>query len=173
MPLPVKYRLLIMWLIAILIIAGVLLIVTELVLLPGFSVAGIFALICYGGAAYLAFDNYGPMAGVVVLCIIAALSIAAVFLSLRARTWQRLALNDKIESTSQQLPSQQLKVGQKGVAATRLAPSGKIVVDGHTYEARTLRNTYVDEKSGVEVVDFENFTVIVKETGKKSDITIE
>lgn len=151
-----------MWLIVVLVVIGVLLLVAELVLLPGLSVAGICSLLCYGGAVYFGFDRYGTTGGLIVIAAVIALSVVAAMLSLRTRTWNKLALNDNIDGTSQQLPSDVLTIGDRGVAMTRLAPSGKMLAGGETYEARTLGNVYVDERSEVEVVDFENFTVIVR-----------
>lgn len=156
-----------MWLIIILVAAGVLLLVAELILIPGLSVAGICALVCYGAAVYIGFDRFGAIGGAITIGAIVGVSVAAALISLRARTWHKLALNDNIDGTSQQLPSDTLKVGDRGVAATRLAPSGKVVIGAETYEARTMANIYVDARSGVEVVDFENFTVIVRPLPKE------
>ena len=44
-----------MWLILILVLIGVLLLVAELVLLPGISVAGIGSLLAFGAAIFYAF----------------------------------------------------------------------------------------------------------------------
>ena len=40
---------------------------------------------------------------------------------------------------------------------------GKILIDGRVYEAKSI-DAYIDQRSEVEVVGFENFTVIVKRT---------
>ena len=47
-----------MWLILILVLIGVLLLVAELVLLPGISVAGIGSLLAFGAAIFYAFIQY-------------------------------------------------------------------------------------------------------------------
>lgn len=151
-----------MWLIISLIVIGVLLIVAELVLLPGLSVAGIGALAAFGGAIYLGFTNYGTTGGVIVICSIAATSIAATVISLKARTWQKLSLNQNIDSTSQPLPETEVSVGDTGVAVTRLAPMGNVIINGKTYEAKSLGDRYIDQRSEVEVVGFENFNVVVR-----------
>lgn len=158
-----------MWLIIILVVVGVLLLVAELVLLPGLSVAGICAVISYGGAVYLGFDRYGTTGGIIVIGAIAVLTVIAVILSLRARTWQKLALHQQIDGTSQELPSARLSVGDRGIATTRLAPSGKVIINDETYEARTFSNEYLDPRSKVEVADFENFTVIVRPVREENE----
>ena len=150
-----------MWLIILLILLGVLFLVAELVLLPGVSLGALFALVCYGSAIYTAFADYGLFTGGIVVLIILALSFVATVLSLRSKTWQRFSLKQKIESSSMPLPDNEVKAGDRGVAVSRLAPMGKVEIGGRTYEAKSL-GTYVDPQRDVEVVGFENFSVIVK-----------
>ena len=95
------------------------------------------------------------------MLIILALSFVATVLSLRSKTWQRFSLKQKIESSSMPLPDNEVKAGDRGVAVSRLAPMGKVEIGGRTYEAKSL-GTYVDPQRDVEVVGFENFSVIVK-----------
>ena len=71
-----------MWLILILVLIGVLLLVAELVLLPGISVAGIGSLLAFGAAIFYAFIQYGVLIGLVGLGTV-ALSIAGVTLGVR------------------------------------------------------------------------------------------
>lgn len=151
-----------MWLIIALIIVGVLLLIAELVLLPGLSVAGICSLLAFGGAIYIAFTSMGTTAGFIVISIIIALSIGATIVSLKAKTWQRFSLKNSIDSTSQVQPQQlNVKVGDRAMTVTRLAPMGKIVIGNDTFEAKSI-DAYVDPHCEVEVVGFENFNVIVK-----------
>ena len=44
---------------------------------------------------------------------------------------------------------------------SRLSPMGKVCIDGKIVEAKSL-DAYVDPKTMVEVVDFENSNVVVK-----------
>ena len=151
-----------MWLIITLIILGALLLVAEIILLPGLTVAGIGGFIAYGVAIYLGFSYYGSGGGFIVIGSVVAVSVVAIVLSLRAKTWQRLSLKNNIDSTSQPLPENEIKVGDRGTAVTRLAPMGKIVINNETYEAKSLGDLYMDQKTEVEVVGFENFSVVVK-----------
>lgn len=151
-----------MWLIITLIILGALLLVAEIILLPGLTVAGIGGFIAYGLAIYLGFNYYGTSGGFIVIGATVTVSVLAIVLSLRARTWQHLSLKQNIDSTSQPLPENEVKVGDRGLAVTRLAPIGKVLINNETYEAKSLGDLYVDQKTEVEVVGFENFSVIVK-----------
>lgn len=82
-----------MFYIILLIVLGLLFLVAELVLLPGVSIGAILALVCYGSSIYLAFRDYGTVAGVVVILAILLLSLVATIISLRAKTWRAFRSN--------------------------------------------------------------------------------
>lgn len=150
-----------MWYIVLLVFLGILFLLAELLLLPGISIGGILAMVCYGGAIWYAFDSLGVMAGVWTIVIVGVVSLISLLFSLRAKTWNRFALKQNIDSTSMPQPEQELSVGVVGVAISRLAPMGKVSIDGKIYEAKS-EGDYIDQKQSVEVVGFENFSVIVR-----------
>lgn len=149
-----------MYLIGFLIILGVLLLLGELLIFTGTGISGILSAISYIAAAFLAWEEYSWTGLIIVLVIIIAVSALAALFCMRSRTWQRLKLSSKIDSVSQQAPEAQLTVGMTGRTITRLAPMGKVEIEGQTYEARS--NDFVDPNEAVEVVGFENFTVLVR-----------
>ena len=145
-----------------LILFGVLFLVAELVFLPGVSVGGILSLICFGSSIYMAFHELGTEAGITATLVCLVLAAAATVLSLRSKTWQRFSLRQKIASSSMPAPAEEnIRPGDRGVTLSRLAPAGKIEIQGRIYEARSP-DSYVDPRTPVEVVGFENFTIIVK-----------
>lgn len=150
--------------IVVLILFGLLFLVAELVLLPGVSIGAVLSLVCFGSSIYMAFRDFGVWTGVLVTLGIVVLSIVAVFLSLRAKTWQRFSLKQKVASSSQCLPAQEnVRIGDRGVTLSRLSPMGKVEIGGRVFEAKSM-GAYVDPRTPVEVVGFENFSVIVKIT---------
>lgn len=150
-----------MWLIIALVLIGVLLLVAELVLLPGISVAGVGALLTFGVAIFYAFFEYGVLWGVVTLTVTVVLAVIAVFVSLRSNTWQRLSLKTTIDSASTPIPQQNnIRMGQVGITLTRLAPMGKVHIGEVTVEAKAV-DDFIDPKQPVEVIGFDNTVVIV------------
>lgn len=147
--------------IVILVLLGVFFLVAELVFLPGVSVGAILSLVCYGSAIYLAFSDYGPLTGALVILAVVLLSLAVTVVSLRAKTWQRFSLRQEIRSSSMPRPEEELHAGNRGTTLSRLSPMGKVEIGGRIYEAKSL-DSYVDPRREVEVVGFENFSVIVR-----------
>ncbi|MBQ9138890.1 MAG: NfeD family protein [Alistipes sp.] len=150
-----------MWYIVLLILLGILFLIAELVLLPGVTFGAILAMACYGGAIWYAFDTLGVTAGVVTIVIVAIVSLISIVFSLRAKTWQRFALRQEIDSTSMPKPETELSVGAVGVAVSRLSPMGKVQFGEKVYEAKSA-DVFIDQREQVVVVGFENFSVIVR-----------
>ena len=150
--------------IIVLLVLGALFLMAEIVLLPGVTIGAILAVGCYAGAIYLGFAFYGTTAGVVVVVATLLLSLITVILSLRAKTWQKLSLQKNIDSVSSELPEHSVAVGARGVAISRIAPMGTIEVNGKRYEAKS--DLLIDQREEVEVVGFENFSVLVKRVDK-------
>ena len=153
-----------MFYIILLIVLGLLFLVAELVLLPGVSIGAILALVCYGSSIYLAFRDYGTVVGGVVILAILLLSLVATIISPARQDLAALfAQTEGVDSSS--MPAtpfdQELQVGDRGMTLSRLSPMGTVEVGGKVYEAKSL-TAYVDPRREVEVVGFENFSVIVK-----------
>ncbi|MDR1348050.1 MAG: NfeD family protein [Prevotellaceae bacterium] len=147
--------------IVVLIILGILLLIAEVVILPGFGFAGIAGgtsiitgiILAYGISAA---TGHFTALGTVVLCFI------AIYFSLRAKTWQRLSLNKSIDSTVDVSPSHKnIQIGDEGIAITRLSPMGKVRIKNVDLEARSLLG-FIEHDARIVVLKFEDSKVIVK-----------
>lgn len=144
-----------------LVLLGLFFLVAELVFLPGAALGVILSLASYAAATYFAFVRIGMVGGFITLGIIIVLSLIATIISLRAKTWQRFALKNKVEGQSMQAPAEEVKIGDCGVTISRLSPMGKVLIGGKEYEAKSTE-AYIDQRTEVTVIGFENFTIIVK-----------
>ena len=84
-------------------------------------------------------------------------------LMLKAGTWRKLMLNTAIDSKVDTVGTQEGKVkpGDRGVTVTRLAPGGKVLVNGEYYEAKSV-DILVDPKQDIEVIRIDDNKLIVK-----------
>ena len=142
-----------------LILIGLVLIFTEILLIPGVGFAGTLGVIALGGASYYAFYALGTMTGYVVTGINVLLLIALTVYVLRAKTWKRFTLNTNIDSKAI-VPDDVPVVGDKGKTATRLAPVGMVRIGNHTFEAKALEGM-IDPGVSVEVVLIEDNKIYV------------
>jgi membrane-bound ClpP family serine protease len=151
-----------MTVVIVLIVLGILLFVIEFLLVPGVTVAGIGGLVLTVLGVYKAFDDFGSTVGIWVLIGTLMLSVFVIAMSLRARTWSRLMLNTNVKGTvDHDITEEQIKAGDRGTTLTRLAPMGKIKVNGIVREAKSLEG-YIDEHSNIEVVVIEGTRISVK-----------
>lgn len=156
-----------MTVVIILIVLGILLFVIEFLLVPGVTIAGIGGLVLTVLGVYKAFSDFGASTGIWVLIGTLMLSVFVIAMSLRARTWSRLMLKTNIEGTvDQSITEDQIKAGDSGTALTRLAPMGKIEINGIVREAKSLEG-YIDERSNIEVVSVEGTRISVKNLKKQ------
>jgi len=86
------------FLVVLLVLAGVALLLMEMFLLPGFGIAGIGGFGCLVAAVVLAWLWIGRMAGYVTLAACLLLSILAVWGFLRSHALDKMALDSKIDS---------------------------------------------------------------------------
>lgn len=133
-------------------ILGLLLIIAEIILIPGIFVAGTLGLVSIGAACWLAFDGIGPDAGYITIAANAVLAVVCAVLSLRSKTWKKLSLHTEIDSRTDSRPEDKgISVGSQGVTITRLAPMGKVLFGDTTVEC-SARNGIIDPGQQVEVI---------------------
>lgn len=157
---------------------GLVLIGVEVFVLPGFGVAGIAGITLTVGSLILImldndFFNFDMVPGSsVMMAVIATVGGFAgsvlLFVLVGSRMtnthfFQRVALTDTQER-SQGYTSSFIKesmTGKQGVTHTVLRPGGKVLIDGHVYDAIT-RGEYIEKGQAVEVIEDETSTLKVK-----------
>ena len=123
--------------IASLIIAGLILFIIEVFLLPGISIAGIVSAGCLLYANYYAFDTLGTVPGCITLAVSAIGVVAITIWFMRSKTVDKLSLKKTIDYRPEPLKGLDLKVGDEGIALTRLALIGNAEFNGRIIEVRS------------------------------------
>ena len=86
------------FLVVLLVLAGVALLLMEMFLLPGFGIAGVGGFAALVGAVVLAWLKIGHLAGYITLGACLVLSGLAIWGFLRSRALDKMALDAKIDS---------------------------------------------------------------------------
>ncbi len=144
-----------------LVIMGVVLLLIELFLIPGISVAGIAGVLFFGGAIYYAYDALGSTAGHLTLLLSIFAMALAVWFFLRSRALEKMALNTEIDSKNDPLKDVKIQHGDIGIAVSRLAPMGKVKVNGFIVEAKT-NSDFIDDGEQIVVLEVLNTNVLVE-----------
>ncbi len=144
-----------------LIVLGIFFMILEIFFLPGISVALIGGLACLVAGIVVAYTNLGPLAGNITL-ISSAVSMAIAFVwFIRSKTLKKMSLETNIDSKIAAHQGVEVKVGDKGQCISRLAPTGKILINGKTLEGRS-ENEILNAGTRVLVTGISDLNVIVK-----------
>ena len=147
--------------IIILISLGIFLLIVELLIVPGITIAGIGGVILLAAGVFFAYKSHGNQTGNYVLLASIIISLGAVILSLRTKTWRNVGLEQNIDSRVESYDSEKINIGDSGKAITRLAPIGKAMINGVICEAKS-HSQFIDENTEITVIKKNNYQIIVK-----------
>ena len=133
-----------------LIVAGLILFIIEVFLLPGISIAGIISAICLLYANYYAFDTLGTIPGCITLAVSAIGVIGITIWFMRSKTVNKLSLKKTIDYRPEPLKGLDLKPEDEGIALTRLALIGNAEFNGRIIEVRSSGD-FIEQKSRIRV----------------------
>lgn len=159
-------------------IIGVILLLLEIFVIPGFGVAGITGIVlvicsfAFSMVPNEAFD-FSMMPPnflfrsflLVILSIVGAVILSVLFgrSMLNSRAFKRLVLADEQVSSQGYVSStfDSEVIGKEGVARTDLRPSGKVEIDGKWFDAVALGG-YIEKGTTVYVERHENYNLFVR-----------
>jgi membrane-bound ClpP family serine protease len=155
-------------LIIFLIFVGLLLFIIEFMLIPGVTIAGVGGAICLVTGIVFAFVSFGTTTGLLVLGITAALMVVLTVLMLKANTWNKFMLKTTIDGKVDTVGAEEgkVKAGDRGTTVTRLAPGGKVLVNGEYFEAKSV-DILIDPRQEIEVIRIDDNKLIVKPINKQ------
>ena len=143
-----------------LLILGLALFLVEVFLVPGITLTGIASACCLIYANYYAFTTLGVVGGNVTLALSVVGAIAVVIWFFRSKTVDRLSLKETLSYRPDPLRGLSLKVGDKGVARTRLALIGTAEFGGQLIEVKSA-DGFLDEKTPLIIERIEEGMVFV------------
>ncbi len=149
------------WIVALLIIVGIILLIVEVVFVPGTTVIGLLGLLFLTAGVWFGYTQYGPQTGFYVL-LLSLLSLAvALYWSFRKGAWQKFSLKKSIESRVNEDLAGLFKTGDTGVAVSALRPAGTAEFNGKILEV-TTHGHYIAAGSRVRVVQVNGPVVVVE-----------
>lgn len=148
------------FIIIVLIIAGIILLLIELFLIPGISIAGILSGGCLIYANYFAFSSMGYAEGFLTLAVSVIACVGSLIWFMRSKTLDRISLKTNITSKIDRTAEQKIKIGDTGIAITRLALIGNAEINGDIVEVRSA-DGLLDEKTPVVVTRITHDTIFV------------
>ncbi|MDR0438027.1 MAG: nodulation efficiency protein D (NfeD) [Bacteroidales bacterium] len=148
----------ILWIL--LLVVGFILILVEILVVPGMSIVGIFGFSALIYGVVRIFVDYGTTAGWIALASVLAVCIILVVWFMKTKSWKKIMLHDKLEDKVNVVDQHKIKVGDEGTAMSRLAPMGQATFADEIYEVHSM-DGFIDQKTPIKVVKIENSKIFV------------
>jgi membrane-bound ClpP family serine protease len=141
---------------------GIILLVAEIVFVPGTTLVGICGLILMGIGIWLGFRDLSLAHGYLLLGISVMVALTAVYFSLKTDAWQRFALTNQNHSKVNEDARHELEVGETGKTISSLRPSGTGFFHGKRFEVQT-NGEFIPTGSEIKIVKIVHHKIIVEQ----------
>ncbi len=140
---------------------GLLLLVIEVIFIPGTSVAGLigFALILIG--VVLSFNYFGSSTGWIVVGCAAVVSGIIFYWTFRTKPWKIFALKSSIQSKVNEGALDALIIGMTGVTTSALRPMGNGKFGEKIFEVTSL-SAYINSGTPIKIVRISSNQILVE-----------
>lgn len=150
-----------LWIIIALILAGLLLILVEIIFIPGTTIIGVIGFIFTVTGIVFSYKHYGNEIGFYVLLGTSLTSGAALFLSLRSGAWSKFSLKENIDGKVNEGITKELEVGTIGKAVSALRPRGSVEFNGQIFEVKS-NGEYFNPGTLVKIVKIQLNDILVE-----------
>ena len=143
-----------------LLVIGLILILIEILFIPGTTIFGIFGILAIFYSDYLSFQYFGSEFAIVYSIANSILVLFIVIYSLKTNTWKKIALS-KVHNVKVENKFNYVKVGDEGKTASALRPYGKAIFSERFYEVKSSEN-FIDENKKIKIINILQDKIMVK-----------
>jgi membrane-bound ClpP family serine protease len=148
------------------ILLGLVLLLIEFAVIPGITIAGIGGFLLLIASVYIAFKSYGTVAGLITLTVVLIAAPMMIYYFFKSKSGKKMILESQIAGKVETVNHENIKVGDSGKAIGRLAPSGKVRINGEVVEAQST-GVFIDQQTEVKVVKVLSNKIIVEPLKKE------
>ncbi len=145
-----------------LILFGLILIIAEIIFIPGTTIVGILGFLFLIVGVGFSFQYFGSETGWITVSISAAVSGLLLYYSFKSNVWGRFSSKSKIDSRVNEGLLDKIQVGNEGVTLSTLRPFGNAEVNDQIIEVKTFGN-YLESGTKIKVVQINLNQIIVEQ----------
>jgi membrane-bound ClpP family serine protease len=119
-----------------LIIIGIILVVLEILILPGLISGIIGGILIVTGILWM-YKDFGSAYGNYTALGTAVLTLSAIVYSLKSKAWQRFGLKDSLKGKTNEVDNLEIIEGDEGITISALRPMGTVMIKEKRIEAQT------------------------------------
>lgn len=116
---------------------GVILMLVEVLFVPGTTLVGILGILVTGVGVYYGFISFETGTAVTILGLAVLVNVLVIVYGFKSGVWNKFSLKDTITSRSFDGRLAGLEVGQKGRTVSDFRPYGKVEIADRIYEAKS------------------------------------
>ncbi len=144
-----------------LLIIGLILLLIEVLFIPGTTIVGVLGLvISFAGVVY-AFSSYDSETAIWIVGIAAILNLVAVWYGFSSGVWNRFSLKSSMKGGTFDGRTRGLSVGMIGVATSDIKPIGNAEFGDSNYEVKS-EDGFIEVGKTVSIIKIENNKILVK-----------
>lgn len=144
---------------------GLVLLVVEVFIIPGFGVAGILGLLSVGASMFMSFPDPRSAIQAIAITVVAVVVVVLFFLKRfqKSSLWGRVILSQQQDGDEYRPASIDYTslVGATGQARTQLRPSGSVEVNGEFYDA-VSEGAMIPVGATVRIIKVEGTRIVVR-----------
>jgi membrane-bound ClpP family serine protease len=144
-----------------LILFGLILIILEVVFVPGTTIVGIAGVIIGGYGIYMTYTTFGNNTGHLVLSVTLLISLVGLVISLKTKSWERFSLKDANRGRVNEDFTVSLTVGMEGMTISSIRPVGKASFDDTIIEVRS-NGDYIPENVPVKIIRIDQNKIYIE-----------
>ena len=151
-----------MWLvIAALILDGLLLIIVEIVFIPGTTVVGLLGLIFTIVGIAFSYSHFGSETGFYDLLGTVVATGGTLYLSFRKGAWKKFSHQSSIDSKVNEGMADHLSTGEEGISISVLRPMGSAEFNGKIFEVKT-NGEFVNNGIKIRIIRIRSNDILVE-----------
>jgi membrane-bound ClpP family serine protease len=144
-----------------LVLFGLLLLIAEIIFVPGTTVVGLVGFVFMVVGVALSFRYFGGEKGWTVVGVTAVASGVLLYLAFKANVWGKFALKSSSNSKVNEGSMNELTAGLEGTTLSALRPVGNADIAGKTFEVRT-NGEYVERGTKIKIIKVVSNQIIVE-----------
>jgi membrane-bound ClpP family serine protease len=144
-----------------LLLIGLILVIAEILFVPGTTIVGIIGVLVTAVGIYYAFVTFDNQVAGLVLIAALVLNFGAIIYGFRTGAWKKFALKSAIKSRAFDDRLKGLEIGMKGITISDVKPIGKAEIGEGIYEVKS-ESGFISVGTSVFITKLENNTIIIK-----------
>jgi membrane-bound ClpP family serine protease len=151
-----------MWIIiSALLLIGLILIIIELVFIPGTTVVGLLGLFFAIAGVVVSYRHFGSEIGFYILMGMSVLTLVSLFYSFRSGAWSKFSLKTSMDSKVNEGMLAAIHIGDEGKTISTLRPIGKAEFNSQQVEVKTSGD-YLDSGKRIRITQILANQIIVE-----------